>query len=315
MYPSLKDVRSGRQRASREGRRWWRPAVTGNVVGLGLTSMFTDISSEMVNAIVPLFVTMQLGFNQFQVGIFSGLYQAIAVFAALASASVADRYRRYKEVAGGGYAVSAATKLGLLAVHTNWVPATALFYADRIAKGIRTAPRDALISLSALPGRLGEAFGVHRTLDTVGALIGPFLAFVILTAAPGEFGTVFLASFWIGLIGVAILVLFVHNRKPDTDGAASPGLVRVGIPSPPAPKLPETGHCRNVVEPGDRERRVALPDVPTAIDHDSAASSPCSTSGPPSAMSSWPCPSVAWPTASPRRESSWRARRSSSRST
>ena len=104
-------------------------------------------------------------------------------------------------------------------MHTNWVPATALFYADRIAKGVRTAPRDALVSLSALPGRLGEAFGVHRTLDTVGALIGPFLAFVILTAAPGEFGTVFLASFWIGLVGVAILVLFVHNRKPDTDGA------------------------------------------------------------------------------------------------
>ena len=91
------------------------------------------------------------------------------------------------------------------------MPAAGLLYADRAAKGVRTAPRDALISLSAVPGHLAEAFGVHRALDTVGALAGPLLAFALLSLVPGSYSTIFVASFWIALIGLGILVLFVRN--------------------------------------------------------------------------------------------------------
>jgi MFS family permease len=209
LYPSLKDVRV-RETAS-EG-RWWRPAVSANVVYLGLTSMLTDVSSEMVNAVVPLFLTFQLGFSPFQLGLFNGMYQVLAAFTALIGGALADRYRRYKEVAGVGYGMSAATRIGLVAARSAWIPATSLLYADRAAKGLRTAPRDALISQSALPGRLGEAFGVHRAMDTAGALAGPILAFVLLSAVPGGYNEVFRASFWIALSGLAVLILLVQNR-------------------------------------------------------------------------------------------------------
>jgi Na+/melibiose symporter-like transporter len=166
-----------------------------------------------------------LGFTRFQLGLFNGAYQGLAAVAALATASFTDRHRRYKEVAGAGYAVSAATRIGLVAAQHAWAPATGMLYADRAAKGVRTAPRDALISLSALPGRLAEAFGVHRAMDTLGALIGPLLAFVLLSAAAGgatggSYSTIFVTSFWIALVGVAVLVLFVQNREPVATATA-----------------------------------------------------------------------------------------------
>lgn len=214
MYPSLKDVRGhGPPGGSAAAHRWWKPAVTPNVAFLGVTSFFTDVSSEMVNSVVPLFLAFQLRFSRFQLGLFNGAYQALAAFTALAGAALADRHRRYKEIAGVGYGVSAATRLGLIAARNAWVPATALLYADRAAKGIRTAPRDTLVSLSAIPGRLGEAFGVHRAFDTAGALAGPLVAFALLSAVPGSYSTIFADSFWIALVGLAVLLLFVHNRE------------------------------------------------------------------------------------------------------
>jgi MFS family permease len=209
LYPSLKDVRD--TRTASKG-RWWRPAVTANVVYLGTTSMLTDVSSEMVNSVVPLFLTFQLGFSRFQFGLFNGVYQVLAAATALIGGAIADRHRRYKEVAGIGYGISAATRVGLVVAQNAWIPATGMLYADRAAKGLRTAPRDALISQSALPGRLGEAFGVHRAMDTVGALAGPILAFVLLSAVPGGYGVIFRASFWIALGGLAVLLLLVRNR-------------------------------------------------------------------------------------------------------
>ena len=192
---------------------------------LGFTSMLTDVSSEMVNSIVPLFLTFQLGFSRFQFGLFNGVYQVLAAATALVGGAIADRHRRYKEVAGIGYGISAATRVGLVVAQNAWVPATGMLYADRAAKGLRTAPRDALISQSARPGRLGEAFGVHRALDTLGALVGPILAFVLLSAVPGGYDVIFRASFWIALGGLAVLVLLVRNRP-----VSSQALARRSIP-------------------------------------------------------------------------------------
>jgi MFS family permease len=125
----------------------------------------------------------------------------------------ADRWRRHKEVAGAGYALSAGCKLGLLATTGRWLPTTAILYADRLGKGLRTAPRDALISLSAPRHRLAEAFGVHRALDTVGALAGPVAAFTVLSIVPRAYDAVFVCSFCMAIVGLGILVFFVENRR------------------------------------------------------------------------------------------------------
>ncbi|HEX2701751.1 MAG TPA: MFS transporter [Acidimicrobiales bacterium] len=189
------------------------PSVGGNVVALGLTSLFTDISSEMVTAVLPLYLTFELRLSATQFGVIDGLTQAVTALTLLAGAVVADRSRRYKEVAFAGYAVSAGCKVGLLAVRSSWMPLTGMLFLDRTAKGLRTPPRDSLISLSAPPGRLGSAFGVHRALDTTGAVLGPFVAFLLLFAAPGAYSSVFLISFCVALVGVGILAVFVDKIR------------------------------------------------------------------------------------------------------
>src|SRR5262245_9582766 len=118
----------------------------GNVLFLGLTSLFTDISSEMIAAVLPVYLTFELRFTVLQFGLFDGIYQGMAALLRLVGGLMADRHHRYKEVATVGYALSTGCKLGLLAVYGAWLPATACLFLDRIGKGIRTAPRDALIS-------------------------------------------------------------------------------------------------------------------------------------------------------------------------
>lgn len=207
------------------GPRLARPVRTGigrvgigaNVLLLGLTSLLTDVSTEMVRAIVPIYLTTALGFTVLQYGFFDGIEQGITAFVRVASGLVADRRRRYKEVAAAGYGVSALCKLGLLALGTVW--AVFFLLLDRVGKGIRTAPRDALISLSAPKSRLGEAFGVHRAMDTVGAVAGPMLASGLLLLTPGRFDIIFLTSFCIALVGLGVIVLFVENRSAHAEAA------------------------------------------------------------------------------------------------
>ena len=186
---------------------------------LGLTSLFTDISSEMVNAVLPLYLTLQLGFSPLQFGLVDGLYHGITALARIQGGLVADRNGRYKEVAGTGYALSAVCKAGLWSAGTGWVPTVGFLFLDRLGKGIRTPPRDALISLSTPTSSLGEAFGVHRTLDTLGAFLGPILAFSLLALIPAAYDVVFVTSFFVAMIGFGVLFFFVSNevgRPRDT---------------------------------------------------------------------------------------------------
>ena len=187
--------------------------VSRNVVLLGLTSMFTDISSEMVATILPLYLVFGLGLSPLQFGVADGLYQGVTAFVRLGGGFVADRWRRYKEVAVFGYALSAVCKLGLVAVGSAWTALTAVLVLDRSGKGIRTAPRDAMISLSSEREDLGTAFGVHRALDTAGAMLGPLVAFGLLALVPRAFDAVFVVSFCVAMIGLGLLVLFVKNRR------------------------------------------------------------------------------------------------------
>jgi MFS family permease len=203
-----------------------RVRVSRNVVLLGFTSMLTDVSSEMVATVLPIYLVFTLGASPLQYGIIEGLYQGGAALVRLASGVMADRWERYKEIAGVGYGLSAVCKGALLAVGTSVGGVSAIVLVDRVGKGIRTAPRDALISLSSAPERLGASFGVHRAMDTAGAMIGPLLAFGVLLASPGQFDAVFAVSLCFAILGLAVLVLFVQNRTGRPAGATvvKPGL-------------------------------------------------------------------------------------------
>jgi MFS family permease len=203
----VSDAPARRLRLARVGR---------NVIYLGLTSLLTDISSEMVTAVMPIYLTVTLGFSGFQFGLFDGIHQGVTAFLRVAAGRVADQRRRHKEVAGAGYAVSAACKAGLLVCGTAWTGVVGFLLLDRVGKGIRTAPRDALIALSSPPARLAEAFGIHRTLDTVGALLGPTLAFFLLGVTPDRFDVLFLTSLSAAVLGLGVLGFFVENRQEET---------------------------------------------------------------------------------------------------
>ena len=142
----------------------WR-SVAPNVWFLGVTSLLTDVSSEMVTSVLPAYLVLHLGLSPLAFGALDGLYNGITVLVRWGSGAVADRWLRHKEIAAIGYSISALSRLGLLAAGPLSSGLAIAISSDRIGKGIRTAPRDALISLSEPPSRLGYAFGVHRALD------------------------------------------------------------------------------------------------------------------------------------------------------
>jgi MFS family permease len=205
----------GHQRLLR-GRAAGRP-VSRTVVLLGLTSLFTDVASEMVVTVLPLYLVYVGQFSPAAFGVVDGIQRGAAALVGLASGFAGDRFRRHKEVAATGYGLSAIVKLGLATAGTALSAISALVLVDRIGKGIRTAPRDAMISLATPKEELGAAFGVHRALDTTGAMLGPLLAFAILALAANAYRSVFVVSFCIAVIGVGILVLLVPQPRRDRE--------------------------------------------------------------------------------------------------
>jgi MFS family permease len=193
------------------------PRVSRTVLLLGLTSLFTDISSEMVVTVLPLYLVYVGQFSPVAFGFVDGIQRGAAALVGLASGFAGDRFRRHKEVAATGYGLSAVVKLGLATAGTALSAISALVLVDRIGKGIRTAPRDAMISLSTPKEELGAAFGVHRALDTTGAMLGPLLAFGILAVAVNAYTSVFVVSFCIAVVGVGIIVLLVPRPRRDRD--------------------------------------------------------------------------------------------------
>ncbi|WP_412544005.1 MFS transporter [Longispora sp. K20-0274] len=211
--------------ASRSGRR-----VAGTVLVLGTVSLVTDVSSEMVTAVLPLYLVLGLGLSPLQFGFLDGLYGGVTALVRLAGGHAADRWQRHKLVAGLGYGLSAFARLGFLVGTVPWL--VGALVVDRAGKGIRTAPRDALITLSSPAGALGRAFGVHRAMDTAGALLGPLVAFGILAVASGGYDAVFVVSGGIGAFGVLLLVLFVREaprvaRAVVARGTAGPAVRRI----------------------------------------------------------------------------------------
>lgn len=209
MYISLSNTPAPRpRRRHRHGAR----TVSSTVVTLGVVSLLTDISSESVSAILPLYITGFLGLSTIAFGVLDGMYQGVSAVVRIAGGHVSDRLDQPKWVAFTGYALAAVARIGLLFA-SGFGALTAVVTADRIGKGIRTAPRDALITAASAPDNLGQSFGTHRMLDNIGAALGPLIAFVILLIVPDGFHIVFVASLAFAVIGVVVLGLVVPNVR------------------------------------------------------------------------------------------------------
>ncbi|MFJ4095184.1 MFS transporter [Kitasatospora sp. NPDC089913] len=206
--------------------------IAPTVLALGTVSLITDVSSEMVTAVLPLYLVTALGVSPLGFGVLDGVFNGASATLRLLGGLLGDRAGgRHKTVATLGYGLSALCRPALLLVRT--APLIGLVLAvDRVGKGLRTAPRDAMISLATPPERRGRAFGVHRAMDTAGALAGPLLAFLVLRGAPGGYHAVFTVSSYVAALGVLVLVLLVPGRglRPAAAPAARPrarGLLRL----------------------------------------------------------------------------------------
>ncbi|WFE39376.1 MFS transporter [Micromonospora sp. WMMD998] len=186
--------------------------VGGTVLALGTVSLITDVSAEMVTAVLPLYLVLGLNLSPLAFGVLDGVYTGATAVLRVVGGFLADRFRRRKLVAGTGYALSAVAKLGLLLAGRSVPAIGAVLAVDRLGKGVRTAPRDALITLATPPDALGRAFGVHRTMDSVGAFLGPLVALAVLLAVGPNYDAVFVASFCVAALAVVVLVLFVRDR-------------------------------------------------------------------------------------------------------
>ncbi|MGI5158675.1 MFS transporter [Microbispora sp. CA-102843] len=215
----LADSRDAPAVVPHPGRRW--AAVPGTVLALGAVSLITDVSAEMITAVLPLYLVSGLGLSPLGFGVLDGVYNGVGALVRLAGGHLADGGGgRHKAVAVAGYGLSALCKPLLLVAHTLPVIG-AVLALDRTGKGLRTAPRDALISLATPPERRGQAFGVHRAMDTAGALCGPVLAFLVLGVAVEGYDAVFTVSACVAALGVLVLVLFVPGRPGGVGAAGS----------------------------------------------------------------------------------------------
>lgn len=167
----------------------------------------------MVASILPLYLVVNLQATPLIFGIIDGLYLGAASIVRLIGGFSADRWQRHKEIAFLGYMLSAFSRLLMVFVGGAWAAFAGIVLLERIGKGIRTAPRDALISLTSSPATLGTSFGLHRTFDAAGGLVGPLLAFGILAAAPEAYDAVFVVSVCAAVIGLGVLGFFVTNPQ------------------------------------------------------------------------------------------------------
>ncbi|WP_353988177.1 MFS transporter [Ruicaihuangia caeni] len=217
MYISLRNT-PGPTRGRNRGRN--RGRVSSIVITLGIVSLLTDVASESVSAILPIYITAAIGLSTVAYGFIDGLYQGVSALVRIGGGWVADRGQQPKWVAFFGYGISAVARGGLL-IATGFGALTAVVTLDRIGKGVRTAPRDAMIAAASDEASLGRSFGVHRMLDTVGAALGPLLAFVILFVIPHGYTAVFAVSLAFALAGLAVLGLMVPDMRSAPRAAAA----------------------------------------------------------------------------------------------
>src|SRR5579875_3449501 len=194
----------------------------------GLVSLFTDLSSEMIVPVLPLFLTSVLHVQVGAVGVIEGVAESTASVLKLFSGWISDRIGKRKPLMLAGYGFSNLVK-PLFALSTSWAQVLTIRFADRFGKGVRGAPRDALIADSASKEERGRAFGFHRALDTIGAALGPFTAFVILIIFHGNYRTVFWVSAIPGILAVILLIFFLKEVKAKPNNERQALLPKIGF--------------------------------------------------------------------------------------
>ncbi len=184
-----------------------------NVLALGLVSFFTDASTEMCLSMLPVFFIYELGGGKALLGLMEGVAEGMSHVLRVFSGALSDRFRRRKPLILAGYTMSNLLK-PWLSIARTWIDAIAIRVGDRIGKGVRTAPRDALLSECVSGKAVGRAFGIHRTLDQAGAIVGPALAFLLLPFF--RMRGVFLFSVVPGVLALVVLALFVSEVGQPT---------------------------------------------------------------------------------------------------
>jgi MFS family permease len=200
-----------------------RPVMPRGVWALGFVSLFMDISSEMIHGLLPVFMVSVLGASAVAVGLVEGIAEATASVVKIFSGTLSDRLGKRKLLAGAGYGLAAVIKpLFPLATSVTWVLAAR--FVDRIGKGIRGAPRDAMVADLTPPALLGAAYGLRQSMDTAGAFAGPLLAIGLMSLLAGDIRAVFWFAVIPAFISVAILIFAVHEPPVLRSGGSLPGL-------------------------------------------------------------------------------------------
>jgi MFS family permease len=181
---------------------------------LGLTSLFTDAAGEAIYPLLPVYLTRVLGAGAVSLGVIEGVAEAANSLLRIVSGRLSDRWRVRRPIVIAGYSLSSAAR-PLMAIVSSWEQLFAVRFFDRVGKGVRGAPRDALLAACATPATRGLVFGFHQAMDHVGAIAGPVLASVFLLARPGQYRTLFALTMVPGALAVAMLFLVPEGRVPS----------------------------------------------------------------------------------------------------
>jgi sugar phosphate permease len=195
---------------------------------LGFVSMLMDISSEMIHSLLPLFMVTTLGTSVAAVGLIEGLAESTALTVKVFSGTLSDYLRKRKALAVFGYALGALTK-PLFAIATSIGVVLTARLLDRVGKGVRGAPRDALVADITPPQVRGAAFGLRQSLDTVGAFLGPLLAVGLMLLWANDFRAVFWVAVIPGLMAVTLLLFGVHEVAHQDDRKRSNPIRRANL--------------------------------------------------------------------------------------
>lgn len=209
-----------------------RRALTAGVVLLSLTSLFSDIATESIYPLLPVYLTTILGAGALSLGLIEGLAETTAGILKLYSGKWSDRLGRRKPLVIGGYTLSAVMK-PLIGLTRHWPQVLVLRFLDRVGKGIRSAPRDAWLGKLAEPDTMPTVFGFHRAMDNLGAFIGPMAATAFLFFHPGQIRGLFLWAIIPGILSVACL--FIPSDPPEIPVKAIKEPTRADWSALPAP--------------------------------------------------------------------------------
>lgn len=194
--------------------------IPGSIWALGFVSLLMDVSSELIHSLLPVFLFTALGVSAFNIGLIEGAAEATALIVKVFSGVLSDYWGKRKPLAIFGYGLGAISK-PLFALASSAAPVLAARLIDRVGKGIRGAPRDALVADIAPPEIRGAAFGLRQSLDTVGAFLGPLLAMVLMLLWANDFRAVFWVAVIPAFLAVALLFFGVQEPERHQDGKRS----------------------------------------------------------------------------------------------